>query len=357
MNKKNMYYYWKKQPSVLKSILDNRKTLVAEFVRVFEDVNPDRIYLIGSGTSLNSARVAAPFIEKILEIEVNVVAPSRIPPIYAKKPLMVFISQGGSSANVLSAMESLSQYPSVCITGEDECEIKKRSQHHMLIGCGEELAGPKTVGYTSSVMSFYMCALESALVTGKMTSYNYHQVIDTLYLAAHEMENNIIKTDIWFDKNADEISRIKKYIIIGSHVAADIANEGALKILETIKVPAIGFEFEEYLHGPILMADEELGGLFFITEDSQYKSNMIELIECHEKCSRYVYPITCDKSITGDKILHISSTGSYYTEIFEFVLAPQLLAARVPQLLGIAEGSEIYDCYVEKYPTKFNDGR
>jgi hypothetical protein len=39
------------------------------------------------------------------------------------------------------------------------------------------------------------------------------------------------------------------------------------------------------------------------------------------------------------------------------VLIPQLLAARFPGLLGIADGSEVYDAYTSACTTKYNNGR
>ena len=48
----SMYHYWKSQPEVLRQILEQRKSQTEEFVKLFCAVNPDKLYLIGSGTSL-----------------------------------------------------------------------------------------------------------------------------------------------------------------------------------------------------------------------------------------------------------------------------------------------------------------
>ena len=54
----SMYHYWKSQPEVLRQILEQRKSQTEEFVKLFCAVNPDKLYLIGSGTSLNAERAA-----------------------------------------------------------------------------------------------------------------------------------------------------------------------------------------------------------------------------------------------------------------------------------------------------------
>ena len=56
-------------------------------------------------------------------------------------------------------------------------------------------------------------------------------------------------------------------------------------------------------------------------------------------------------------MLHVVTTGESYTLPFECVLAPQLMAARLPEIMGIPDGNEIYDVYTSRCPTKYNNGR
>jgi glucosamine 6-phosphate synthetase-like amidotransferase/phosphosugar isomerase protein len=253
-------------------------------------------------------------------------------------------------------MRTLAAYPSITITGDENSEIVRRSANHMLIGCGPEFAGPKTAGYTSSVLILYLCALESALALGAVPQIRHDEIIAALARLAADARVNIARTEAWFARNQQELLTIQKYILTGRGFAGAAAVEGALKLLETIKIPAIGFEFEEYLHGPILMTDDALGGVFFISEDPEAKPRMVELARCHQRYSRFAYTITRDEAIQGDRVLHLQMSGNPFTEVFEFVLIPQLLAARVPGLLGIADGSEVYDTYTTACATKYNNG-
>lgn len=91
----SMYHYWKSQPEVLRQILEQRKSQTEEFVKLFCAVNPDKLYLIGSGTSLNAERAAAGYMETILDVDVCAVPSSRIPQLRGERPMVVFISQGG----------------------------------------------------------------------------------------------------------------------------------------------------------------------------------------------------------------------------------------------------------------------
>lgn len=351
-----IYNYWRTQPAVLKSILDDRAQLTAPFIPLFEKAQPDRVYLVGSGTSLNAEHAAAPLMAKAMGVEVTVLTSSLIGELRGQRPLVMFISQGGSSTNTLEAMEKLSAYPYITITGEAECEIKRRSACHGLIGCGRELVGPKTVGYTASIMSMYVYALEAGRSSGRMAQAAYDEVIAALYAAVGHMQTNLDAAEAWFDACKDSMQQIEKYVLVGSDAAGVAAAEGALKLQETIKKPCMAFEFEEYLHGPILMTDEGLGGLFYLLGEGEQRARSEQLYICHNRYSRYGYAVT-DGAPADARVLHVATTGHSYTQPFECVLAPQLMAARLPELMGIADGNEIYDVYTGLCPTKYDNGR
>lgn len=90
----SMYHYWKSQPEVLRQILEQRKSQTEEFVKLFCAVNPDKLYLIGSGTSLNAERAAAGYMETILDVDVCAVPSSRIPQLRATAHGGVYLAGG-----------------------------------------------------------------------------------------------------------------------------------------------------------------------------------------------------------------------------------------------------------------------
>ena len=355
MSVEKMYPYWTKQPKVLTAVIQERAALTKEFVRLFLDTAPDRLYLIGSGSSFNAAKAAAPFMEEILGIEAGAFTPTRLPGIFSKKPLVVFLSQGGSSTNMLAAADTLAHKPSIAVTGERECELAKHVKKHMLIGCGEELAGPKTMGYTASVMCLYLCALEAGRAAGRTANKKYSTVLDTLLQACENMPCNLMRTEEWFQEKLEQLKGIKKYVLVGTGYAAAAAAEGALKILETVRVPALAYEFEEYLHGPIFATDAGLGGVFFVSKEE--RKRLFTLAKCHAAYSGYTFVITSEEAALDARCLALRMTGAPYTEVFEFLPAPQLMAARLPEILEIPDGLAVFREFSKQWPTKFGHGR
>ena len=96
-----MYEYCLEQPEVLQNILAGRVEYYRTFSRRLAAEKPDRLYLIASGSSLNAALAAAPFMEEILNLEVGAYASSNLPHIRGQRPFIVFISQGGVTPSTL----------------------------------------------------------------------------------------------------------------------------------------------------------------------------------------------------------------------------------------------------------------
>ena len=353
--------YWNTQPEVLKKMLKDSQKLTEEFVKLYLEIKPTNIYLVGSGTSLNAEESAAAFMEEILAVDVHTMPSSYLHMIRGERPLIIFVSQGGSSTNTLKAMEQMKDYPFITVTGEAECEIASRSSHHMTIGCGEEPVGPKTVGYTASVMVLYLMTLEAGKAAKILTDNYYKEIKDTLYQGLDYMRENMDTALEWIEKHKNELSEIKKYIFVGHGTTATALKEGCLKILETVKYPAFSYEFEEYLHGPILAVDASTGGFLFLSEETEERERLEQLAGYQKKYSKYTYLITDQKIENADEeesdILRIHKTGASYTEVFEIIVIPQLMAAMIQGYLEIPDGSPLYDEYTVVCPTKYKNGK
>lgn len=349
--------YWKTQPEVLEACLMNSLPLTENFVKLYKEVSPTHLYLVGSGTSLNAEETAVSFMKEMLDIDVISMPSSYVHNIRGERPLLVFLSQGGSSTNTLKAMEEMAAYPYITVTGEETCEIAARSPHHMIIGCGEEPVGPKTVGYTASVMILYLMAMEAARAVGIIGEERYAAVRTGLLAGISHMRYNMEAISGWAADHREKLKEIEKYIFIGHGTGAAALKEGCLKVLETIKYPAFSYEFEEYLHGPILAVDDHTGAFLFLSGKLGERERFKRLAECQSKYSEYTFLITDEEGDSDEKTLRIRKTGAMYTEVFEIVVIPQYLAAVVQGYLGIVDGSPLYDEYTALCPTKYRNGK
>lgn len=335
-----MCEYIPEQPIVLQDILQNSKTHTKVFTDRMANLRPDRLYLIASGSSLNAAKASTDFMQEVLGIEVQAHAASYLPCIRGERPFVVFISQGGNSNNTLAAIQELAAYPSIALTGNDCCRVNDVCGEYISIGCGPENVGPKTKGYTATVLTLYLMALETALRQGCMQQSEYTAYMAELEAAIAGMHDNIIKTEEWYALNADGMLSLKKCCVVGKHLASWVSVEGALKLTETLLIPAAAYEFEEFLHGPASAVDEEMGGIYLLPDqDDPDYDRIVALAQYHRSICPMVYIIGAQASANSkDCVLNY---GAWYTGTFVWILPCQVMSANLPDRLGITgAGSE-----------------
>lgn len=136
---------------------------------------------------------------------VTVTAPSCLEQVSGKAPLLLFISQGGNSTNTIAAIESHRDVPSLALTGNPDGEINTLCDHAVFIPCGE--------------------------------------IVAALQTSANQMPENIRRVQVWETANIDTLKKIHTTYLIGKQQDALVAAEGALKLMETILVPAFSFDF------------------------------------------------------------------------------------------------------------------
>jgi glucosamine 6-phosphate synthetase-like amidotransferase/phosphosugar isomerase protein len=331
---KTMYDYILEQPAVLQNILDNRAAYAGDFVECMDSVKPDRIYLIASGSSYNAALQSARFMEYVLGIEVSVAAPSFLPEIRGK-PLLIFVSQGGGSTNTVTAFEQLKAWPCMSMTGKEKSRLKEICPRHILIPCGEETAGPKTKGYTGTILCLYALALGAA---AKRTGGPVEDCLKVLADVPENMTENIAAVERWFEKNKEELQKMASCVVVGKNSAGLAAREGALKLQETMLIPAAGYEFEEFLHGPVCAVDERQGGIYLMPPAGDPDCRrMAGLVEFHRQISPLAYILGEGGSPGDRRDCALKTSGRWYTEVFEDILACQMIGAKLPDLSGAGD--------------------
>jgi glucosamine 6-phosphate synthetase-like amidotransferase/phosphosugar isomerase protein len=332
---KTMYDYILEQPAVLRDILENRSAYTGEFAAYVNANKPDRIYLIASGTSNNAALQSARFMEYALGIEVSAAAPSFLPEIRGTNPLLIFISQGGGSTNTIAACKNLERYPRLAMTGKEQSRLKEICPWHILIPCGEETAGPKTKGYTATALTLYLMALEAGGGAGEISK---ERCLEVLSLVPGYITENIGIAEKWFEENKEGLRNMSGCVVVGKNTAGLTAREAALKLQETMLIPATGYDFEEFLHGPVCAAGEGEGAIYFMPpEDDPDYQRMAALVEFHRGISPLVYTLGDSGKLRDRRDCVLKTTGRWYTSVFEYILPCQLMGAKLPELSGAGD--------------------
>jgi len=329
--KETMHDCYLSQFKCMENLLSNRKEILKDFIDYYP-VETDRIYLIGSGTSYNSCSAAAPFMEKILGVEVTPIAPSALGKLYGKKPFAIAVSQSGNSTNTIDAVNKLKEIgvPVVTLTDPKDSPVGNVGNLAVHLAADNEQIGPRTRGYTATVLTLYLMALEVGLKEKKIDEATYEKAITAYKSTFNNGEEYFKICQDFYDRHFGNLGKIRKYMFAGKDVLGRVAEESALKVIETVIYPAMGYDYEEFLHGPLCCAHEDLGVFIFLTHDEDL-DRMLKSAELIGSITQNCYLISSDSSISGTKILVLPSDKPEYTSVFTNILFAQLISAKLTE--------------------------
>ena len=338
MAEHDMTYYIHLQGKSMMDTLEKTE-LVKPFADLWTESKPDRLVLVGSGSSANAAKAAAAYMEKLLGVDVTAISPTALPSELRGNPLLVYVSQSGNSTNTVAAIERTAKYPGIALVGDKDCQMNKVIDKHVLLACEHEEAGPKTMGYTCTILSLYVMAIEAAKASGAITEDAAKAEMDKLTAMAKAMDENVAVTEKWYAEAEKILMEKQGFLFVAKDQGQFVCQESALKVQETTLRMAMGFEFEEFLHGPIAMFKAAPAGFYFLPEEGDGDLMRAEtLAEIHAQYSDAVWTIKVGEkaALEGSMLTLAAPKGPEY-DPFWAILPAQVIGANLPSKVG-AEG-------------------
>lgn len=327
------------QPTVLPEVLAGCSAFVDPFVELVQEHDIKKIIFFGSGTSYNVSQIAAYYFKHI----VGMAAEAQYPTVFKhyekpdwtglvpnKQILMVGISQSGTSVSTCEVMQYGRELGcrTLAITGDLESEITHHVDRSVHLLVGEELTPPETKGYTVSVLSVYLWALGVARARGAMTADEHAAAIAEAEDFVNDFQSIIDESEAWYERNKASIAHSDRLYVIGYGVDYGSMLEGMLKVGEMFRVPTIGYELEEYSHGPT-MALRDNQTLFMIGSDEAEFERMLVFREVYLRYTPRVHVITCkDLADADDRDLVFTHKVNKYLAPLAYTVPFQFVAAK-----------------------------
>lgn len=326
------------QPKVLKYTLENQSIFVKPFVEVFKKHTIKKIMFFGSGTSYNVSNIAAYYFKHIVGID----ACAQYPTVFKNyekadwtgmlkndEILFVGISQSGTSISTCEVMEYAKKngYLTLAITGNLTSKITEYVDivTHLLVG--DELTPPETKGYTVSVLSVYLWAIAVAKEKGVYSEEEYSKAVIEATEVIDNFQTVIEEGEAWYDRNKAGIVNSDRIYVLGYGVDYGSMLEGMLKAGEMLRLPTIGYEIEEYSHGPT-MALNKNQSIIMIGSDEVEFERMLTFRKAFKKYTDRVYVITCKDMDADDRDLLFSVKANKYLAPLMYTVPFQFLAAK-----------------------------
>ena len=330
--------YMHDQPRALLATYEKRREFLDPFKKVFEDGKIKKVLFFGSGTSYNVSHIAAYYFKHIVGVD----ASANYPTVFEnyekadwtgtlknEEILFFGISQSGTSISTVNMMKAAKAagYRTCALTEDLNSEITHHVDTVIHLLCGREFTPPETRGYTVTVLQMYMFAYEAAKATGKVTQEQYDEALRDAEKLCKEFETVIQESEAWYDRNATSIVNSNRLYILGYGVDYGSALEGMLKIGEMLRLPAIGYELEEYSHGPTMAISAKETIIMIGSDEAEWK-RCLQFREAFKQYTPRVYLLTYkDVEYDGKDCVFSVKTNKYLAPIM-FTVPMQFVAAK-----------------------------
>jgi glucosamine--fructose-6-phosphate aminotransferase (isomerizing) len=250
------------QPLVIRRLIQKYQdengelTIDNEIVQAMNEA--DRVYIIACGTSYHAGLVGKQFIEKWANIPVEVHIASEFSynmPLLSAKPLFIYISQSGETADSRAVLVRTKElgYKALTITNVPGSTLSREADYTLLLHAGPEIAVASTKAYTAQLAVLAILAVVTAKAKGLDVTID---LVKELGIVANAMETLC-------DAKSEMEAIVREYLattrncfFIGRAVDFYVCLEGALKLKEISYIQAEGFAGGELKHGTIALIED-----------------------------------------------------------------------------------------------------
>ncbi len=283
-------------PDILQSILKQEHHILSDSQVFLKNRSVSEIYLIGSGSSYNSAVAVSAFAKKLLGVRVFPVYPAAILEdlsLISENALVLGISQQGTSVAVIQALDEVRSrgIAAVSVTGEYDTEITRHGDANIYVECGYEDAGATTKGYTATVLTLLLFILDRARNLGKITDGEADAYRKRLIKVVEHIRIVLSDSLPWCEQMAGKLKECKNLVLITGNSFKSMLLEGVLKFSETCRFPVRGYEAEEFMHGMYNAVDEQMEFLYLFPAKGYEFKRMQRLFQYYEQQGNCQYAI------------------------------------------------------------------
>lgn len=311
MEKKlTMKDYILKTPDQVLENLNRIEELVKPLADLYLRKSYRNIVIAASGSSYTAAQCARIFLSETLHTDVKIVTPYNFAhydyKLLRDDDFFVLISQSGASSNGVEVLKKLKEIGHECVslTSTTECDFKEYSDYIFPWGCGHEQVGYVTLGVVTLIEYLMLFAMYTAQKAGFTSSLDLETGKAQIRQAMENHRAISKQTQDFVEANIKALTSMRKVYVCGCGTNYGTALEGALKIGETVKVLAVGYELDEVLHGPALQLDPSFT-IFLIDgmdETSKHASDLYAAATC---VSDHVFTISNDPNINDQHAMRV----------------------------------------------------
>lgn len=261
------YYMLKEideQPTVMRKLIqaytDESGQVVVDPAIIKAVQEADRIYILAAGTSYHAGFASKKMLEELTDIPVELGISSEWGygmPLLSKKPLFIFISQSGETADSRQVLVKANEMgiPSLTVTNVPGSTLSREADMTMLLHAGPEIAVASTKAYTAQIaaLAFLAKAVGEANGNEKAKAFD---LVHELSIVAQSIESTLSEKEVIDEKVRGLLETTRNAFYIGRGQDYYVAMEASLKLKEISYIQCEGFAAGELKHGTIALIED-----------------------------------------------------------------------------------------------------
>lgn len=261
------YYMLKEideQPTVMRKLIqaytDESGQVVVDPAIIKAVQEADRIYILAAGTSYHAGFASKKMLEELTDTPVELGISSEWGygmPLLSKKPLFIFISQSGETADSRQVLVKANEMgiPSLTVTNVPGSTLSREADMTMLLHAGPEIAVASSKAYTAQIaaLAFLAKAVGEANGNEKAKAFD---LVHELSIVAQSIESTLSEKEVIDEKVRGLLEITRNAFYIGRGQDYYVAMEASLKLKEISYIQCEGFAAGELKHGTIALIEE-----------------------------------------------------------------------------------------------------
>ena len=292
-----------------------------------------RLIVVACGTSYHAALVGKVWIERFVNIPVEVVYASEFK--YSHTPIsqddiVMGISQSGETADTKFSLQSVKEkgIKTIAMVNVVGSSIDREADYSVYTHAGPEIGVAATKTFTAQLVALYSMAA--------FYSSEKEQLFKSVSSVPMKIEK-ALEGASHVESVANKYTKSKDFLYLGRYLNFPIALEGALKLKEISYIHAEGYPAGEMKHGPIALIDENMPVVCIAPRDRVYEKMLSNIEEVRARKGKVL-----SVGFKDDDVLPNVSTEFMGVPSVDEILTPfvttipvQLLAYYIASKLGL----------------------
>ncbi len=303
---------------------------------------PERIVMVACGTSYHAALTARYWIERYLQISVEVDVASEYRyrnPVIGANTWLITLSQSGETADTLEALRLFKrrtpENTTLAICNVPNSSLVRESSGFIELRAGPEIGVASTKAYTAQLAVLGLFSIQLAMRAGAIALHEWKQHYQA-FLAVVEDMRNILQRNDEIQSLTPLFSKAHGALFLGRGPCFPLALEGALKLKEISYLHAEGYAAGEMKHGPIALIDEQLPVIVIAPRQYHLEKVISNLHEVKARGAKVILFTDADENsyLKHADALFTLPVGDFFTAPLLASIPLQLLAYDVARSKG-----------------------